>query len=163
MHATPAIADPAIEMLAAAPASADLATTPEGRRPHFIVRVWRFAASLANWLLGLSTIVVGLSLASSVPLVQLLTLGYLLDASGRVVRTGRLRDGLVGVRPAARLGGMVLGCWLVLLPVRLIRSLATSAQLVDPGGPNERAWFVAWAVAVSLAMLHLIGALVRGG
>jgi hypothetical protein len=163
MHATPAIAELSTTLLVAAADLPVLELAPDGRRPHFIVRAWRLAASLTHWLLGLAAIVVGLSLASSVPLVQFLTLGYLLEASGRVVRTGRLRDGLIGVRPAARLGGMVLGVWLVLLPVRLVRSLATNAQLVDPGGPRERAWFIAWAVVMSLAMLHLIGALVRGG
>jgi hypothetical protein len=167
MNATPAIADPATELLAAG--SLDRAANSGGSRHglasawRWLASAWRSVASLGQWLLGLSAIVLGLSLASSVPLVQFLTLGYLLEASGRVVRTGRLRDGLVGVRPAAKVGGMVLGCWLVLLPVRLIRSLATSAQLVDPGGPAERGWLIAWAVVVSLAMLHLIGALARGG
>ena len=37
---------------------------------------------------------------------------------------------------------MVLGCWLVLLPLRLVASLATSAELIDPGGPVARAWKV---------------------
>lgn len=133
------------------------------RPPGRLLRAWRAVTSAAQWLLGVAAIVVALAFASSMPLVQFVVLGYLLEVGGRIVRTGRLRDGFVGVRPAAVAGGIVLGCWLVLLPVRVIRSLATSASLVDPGGPADRRWLIIWAIAVGVAVLHIIGALARGG
>ena len=73
-------------------------------------------------------------------MLQLLSLGYLLESSGRVARTGRLRDGLIGVRRAARVGGVVVGTWLALVPPWLVGSFARSAELIDPGGPVARAW-----------------------
>jgi hypothetical protein len=132
---------------------------PQGR----LLGAWLGLRSAAEWLLGLSAIVLGLALLATIPVLQCLSLGYLLEASGRVVRTGAVRSGLFGVRPAARLGGMVLGCWLVVLPVRLIGSLAASAQLIDPGGPVAGRWLVAWVIGVALAALHLVGAFARGG
>ena len=168
MNAFPAACDLASAkepQIAIPPGSADagaIRAATEGRRSRF-ARGWLGLRSAVQWLLGLSAIVLGLALVASVPVLQFLSLGYLLEASGRVMRTGKLRSGLVGVRPAARLGGMVLGCWLVLVPVRVIRSLATSAQLVEPGGPAQRAWLAVWAVVVALATLHLLGAFARGG
>ncbi|HEX4147865.1 MAG TPA: hypothetical protein VHY20_02715 [Pirellulales bacterium] len=167
MNSISAACDPATPTRGPNVASAGLGISdPAQRVSHrrsWLAGAWVAARSVSEWLLGLSTIVVGLALVATVPVLQMLSLGYLLEASARVVKSGRLSSGLVGVRPAARLGGIVLGCWLVLLPVRLIGSLATSAQLVDPGGPTQRAWLVAWAVAVVLATLHLIGAVARGG
>src|SRR5207302_546082 len=74
-----------------------------------------------------------------------------------------LRDGLVGVRRAARVGSMVLGCWLWLLPVRLTASLARSSELIDPGGPIARRWRAGLIALIILTVLHLALACVRGG
>ena len=63
------------------------------------------------------------------PLAQFLSLGYLLESSARVARTGRLRDGLIGVRRAARLGGLVAGVCGALVPAWLVGSFARAAEL----------------------------------
>ena len=60
--------------------------------------------SAAEWIFGIVSLVLGLSMLAAVPLVQFLSLGYLLESSARVARTGRIRDGLIGVRLAARVG-----------------------------------------------------------
>src|SRR5439155_24707631 len=69
----------------------------------------------------------------------------------------------IGVRRAARLGGIVLGAWLVLLPVRLVASLARSAQLIQPDGPVAARWRTALTVVTVLAVLHIVAACSRGG
>jgi hypothetical protein len=94
---------------------------------------------------------------------QLLCFGFLLEACGRVARTGRLRDGLIGVRKASRLGSMAVGVTLFLLPLELVSSLATSAELVDPGGRASRGWRLALWVLTALTVLHVLGACARGG
>ena len=136
-------------------------------RPRWFLRVWRWTvravASASDWLFGAVALTIGLSVLSATPIAQFLTFGYLLEAGGRVSRTGRLRDGLVGVRKASRVGSMVIGVWLFLLPLELISSLANSAQLVDPGGPVARRWKVGLMVATVLVVLHVIGACARGG
>src|SRR4051794_16761158 len=87
---------------------------PGGRR--WIARCVGAIASASEWAFGALALGLGLALLAATPLAQFLSLGYLLEAEGRVARGGRLRDGLVGVRRAARVGSMVLGAWLWLLP-----------------------------------------------
>ena len=133
-------------------------------------RAWAMLATIpgrvgsaAEWTFGLGAILVGLAVLAALPVLQFLSLGYMLEASGRVGRGGRLRDGLIGVRKAARIGGAAAGTWLVLGPAWLVSSLSGSAELIDPGGPVARRWrfvLVAWTI---LAILHIGLSLARGG
>ena len=125
--------------------------------------VWRGLASASEWVFGAVALVGGLAVLSAVPVLQLLSFGYLLESGGRVARTGRLRDGFVGVRKAARVGSAAIGTWLVILPVRFVSMLAVSAQLVDPGGPIARRWRVGLLVLTILTALHIVAACARGG
>jgi hypothetical protein len=120
-------------------------------------------ASAWEWLFGAVTLIVGLAVLAALPGLQFLTLGYLLEAGGRVGRTGRLRDGFIGVRTAARVGSIVLGTWLMLLPLRLVSSLWLSAELVDPGGPYARGWHLALTALTVLMVVHIVIACSRGG
>jgi hypothetical protein len=106
---------------------------------------------------------VGLAVLAALPLLQFLSLGYLLEAGGRVARSGRLRDGFVGVRLAARLGGAVAASWLLLWPVRVVAGLARSAQVIDPGGEVARGWRIGLLVFIGLTALHIAAACARGG
>ncbi len=67
------------------------------------------------------------------------------------------------MRKAARVGGLVLGAWLVLLPVRLASSLSASARLIEPGSRADRGWSLALTVLSALLIVHVIGACWRGG
>src|SRR5262245_22268580 len=98
----------------------------------------RVVGSGLEWLFGLASLVLGLSILATLPLAQLLSLGYFLESSARVARTGRFRDGLIGVRLAAKVGGVVLGAWLSMLPLWLVGSYVGSAELIDHGGPAPR-------------------------
>src|SRR5262249_30622246 len=84
----------------------------------------RWVALAWEWVFGVLALMVGLAFLAAVPVANFLTLGYLLEVGGRIARTGRLRNGFVGMRQGARVGGVVLGTWLLLLPVRLVSSLA---------------------------------------
>ncbi len=108
-------------------------------------------------------LVIGLAALTVVPVAQFLSLGYLIEAAARVARSGRLRDGLIGVRHAARLGTIVVGCWLWLLPVRFVGSLVASANLIDPSGPVAQGWRGAWTALIGLVVVHLIASCARGG
>jgi hypothetical protein len=126
-------------------------------------RVARGLCSAAEWLFGLVSLLVGLSTLAALPLVQFLSLGYFLESSARVARTGRLRDGFIGVRRAARIGGLATGIWLATVPAWLIGTLAQSAELIDPGGPSARGWRVVLIVVAGLTLLHVLAACARGG
>ncbi|MGL4551017.1 MAG: hypothetical protein ACRC33_07510 [Gemmataceae bacterium] len=119
--------------------------------------------SALEWLLGAGALTVTLAVLAALPLLQFLSLGYLLEASARVARTGKLREGFFGVRLAARLGGAVAACWVLLIPVRVVSGLAHAAYVIDPGGPSARAWRFGLLVLIALTALHLGAALARGG
>jgi hypothetical protein len=120
-------------------------------------------AEAAEWLFGLSSLLVILSTLAAWPVVQFLSLGYLLESSARVARSGRLRDGFIGVRRAARLGGMAVGAWIALLPAWLVEARARSAELIDPGSRIARNWWAALVVITVLTFFNLAIACARGG
>jgi hypothetical protein len=126
-------------------------------------RVARGFASACEYLFGCAVLFVGLAILATIPVLQFMSLGYLLDASGRVARSGRITAGLIGVRKAARLGGIVLGTWLLLWPLRLVSLLAGSAQLIEPDGHVERLWTVTLWVLTVLFVMHVVSACWRGG
>jgi hypothetical protein len=168
----PAPADVVLEVLPAdgPPARAAVlealpipAEAPARRESNPVVLGLWLIGSLLEWLFGVAVLMVGVAALAALPVLQFLSLGYLLEAGGRVARSGRLRDGFIGVRLAARLGGVVAGAWLLLLPVRLVASLAHSAQVIDPGGPVARGWRIGLLVLIALTALHIGSACARGG
>jgi len=127
------------------------------------LRLWRGLASAWEWCFGFVSLLGFLAVLAAVPILQFASLGYLLEASARVARTGRLRDGFIGVRIAARAGGFVLGTWLMLLPLRLVSSLWLSAQLIEPDGPSARGWLLALNILTVLMLIHIALAWAAGG
>ena len=118
-------------------------------RPPWLVRAALAVASAIHWCFGAISLILGLAVLATFPVLQFLSLGYLLEAAGRISRTGRLREGFVGVRKAAHVGGLVLGTWLLLLPLRFLSDLWHSAYLVDPAGSTTRTLRV-----VLIAVVH---------
>jgi hypothetical protein len=129
----------------------------------FLSQALRLVSSTWEWTFGAITLIVALAVLAAIPVLQFLSLGYLLEAGGRVARTGRLRSGFIGVRQAARVGSIVLGTWLMLLPLRLVSSLATAAQLIDPNGQVARGWRLGLLLLTSIMTLHIVVAWSRGG
>ncbi|MDH3718691.1 MAG: hypothetical protein OES79_11280 [Planctomycetota bacterium] len=127
-------------------------------------RGW-FGAVLATiqWLFGLLSMIVLLAVAATIPLVQLLSLGYLLEVSGRVARTGRLRDGFIGIHNAARVGTLLLGTGLFLLPIFFVREMWLTARLIDPASEVTRGWRIGLLVVSVLLLTHILWAWLRGG
>lgn len=130
---------------------------------RFIRAVARALLSAAEWSFGLVSLVLGLSMLVALPLFQFVTLGYLLESSARVARTGRLRDGLIGVRLAARVGGIAAGIWVSLVPPWLVGIQAQAAESIDPGGPIARVWRVALVVVTVIVLSHIAVSCMRGG
>ena len=77
--------------------------------------------------LGFVGIIFSLAVVSAIPILNLLSLGYLLEASARVGKSGRFRDGFIGIRPFAVGARIVIACWLWVLPIRLIDSYRRDA------------------------------------
>ena len=107
--------------------------------------------------------IVGLAVLATIPVAGLGSLGYFLEATGRVGRSGRLRDGLVGIRKAARMGGVLCVLTLWWMPLNLLASLRADAELMQPGSPAARR-LGAWLIGLTLlALTHVACGLLRGG
>ena len=117
----------------AVPARPRLRSRSGGARAQGRLRVSPRCSSGFSALLSL---VLGLSMLAALPIVQFLSLGYFLESSARVARSGRMRDGFVGVRRAARVGGITAGIWVCLVPTWLAGLYARSAELINPGGTS---------------------------
>ena len=139
------------------------ATAPTVAREGSARRALRVAASGLDWLFGLVSLLLGLAILSIVPLLNFLSLGYLIHASGRVAATGKLRHGFIGIRQASVLGSFFLGAWLVFLPIRIVSGLWKDAELVASGSPNARVWHLALLMLTGLAVIHVVWACLRGG
>src|SRR5262245_46957936 len=116
-----------------------------------------------QWLFGLASLLATLAVLAAIPIINLTSLGYLLEASGRVANSGRLRDGFIDIRKFARIGSMVAGTWLCLLIPRLISSLATDAWLIDPQGFGARGWRITQIACTVLVVGHILIAWYSGG
>src|SRR5262249_28393978 len=139
------------------------AQAPPPRPRGLFRRAARGVASAIEWVFGVLSLVLGLSMLAALPLLQFLSLGYSLESSARVARSGRLRDGFVGVRRAARVGGVTAGIWLSLVPAWLVGSYARSAELIDPGGRVASSWRIGLAVVTVFTIAHIACACARGG
>jgi len=116
-----------------------------------------------DFVIGAATMISVLAVISGVPVLNLLSLGYLLEASGRVARSGRFRDGWVGLAGFTRLGKVLLAGWIALIPARLIHRFWCDAELIAPDSANSATLRVLLVVVVLLTALHLFGAVIRGG
>ncbi len=127
------------------------------------LKLWLGLCYVLDWLFGLASLLACLAVLAAIPIVNFLSLGYLLAASGRVAKSGRLRDGFIDIPKFARIGSMVAGTWVCLLVPRLVASLATDAWLIDPDGFAARGWRVAQLAITLLVLGHILLAWYSGG
>ncbi len=123
----------------------------------------RAIAWLVRACLGLIFLVGLLALTAAIPVVNVLALGYLMEAQGRVARTGKFRSAFYLLPAAQRLGGMLLAVWLWLLPIQFLASLTRDSWLLAPGGTAAWLWTSLLVAASSLIAVHLLMAIGCGG
>lgn len=131
--------------------------------PHPLRHPLQAIGWIVRHAFGLASLVVLLAVLSVVPIVNFYVLGYLLEAEGRVARTGKLRKAFPLLSVAPRIGSIALGLWLWMIPLRLLSSFAGDALLISPNSTVSRGWQTATGFASVLIGLHLILALARGG
>lgn len=140
-------------------AEAPVTAAPVADKPGWL----RLAARGLETAFGGASLLAGLALLAAVPGLHFLSLGYLLEASGRVANSGRLRSGVIGLNRAAVAGRIAIGIFLVLLPVRLAASYWNDARLIAPGSEIEARWRLVLIGLTLLAFAHIIWACLRGG
>jgi len=119
-----------------------------------------WAISRGVSLVALAALLAGVA---AIPVLNVWALGALLEAEGAVARTGRLRCGFPLRRAAARLGGLVAGTAVFLLPLQFLAGFAADAAIVDPDGVVARRLARATSIAAAVVFAHLLLALLRGG
>lgn len=128
-----------------------------------LFRFFDGVAWFSSRLFGVVSMILLLAITASVPIAQFLCFGYLLEVTGRVARQGRLSDAMIGIDKASRLGSVLLGTWLVLIPVRFISLLWYEAYLIDPASAQTRFMWGLLLVAMVLAVIQIVAAWMCGG
>ena len=143
---------------------AQLVATP---KRSWIASFFRGLGSLiwySPWrLFQFASLLVLLAVTSTIPVLQLASLGYMLEAGGRIAQSGRWREGLPGLGMAGRIGSFLLGATLTFLPVWFIKDFATTAQLINPGSVDAKfletfSWILFFAWMGNLTWVFLRGA-----
>lgn len=113
--------------------------------------------------LDVFSLLVFLAVLSAIPVVQFVSLGYLLLAGSRLAQRRPWRQCLPGHRLAGKLGVFVLIASLLFLPVLFVDDMAETAKVLEPGSPMAARWQLG-ALAITVAWLVHIGwAALRGG
>lgn len=116
-----------------------------------------------EWIFGGLSMLVLLASIAVVPILNFISLGYLIQMGANISQTGRLTDGLLGIKKSAVLGRMVFGSWLCFWPARLVFELKMAAQLTDPSGQQADFYGFLSTFILFLTLLHILWACLRGG
>jgi hypothetical protein len=119
--------------------------------------------ALSGHLFGFWAMVIILAVVANIPVLQLLSFGYLLEASGRIGRTGRLRNGFPGLRQASRLAGGLLGTCLCLIPLWMISHQWYAAYMIEPASTTTHFLRASQVALLALTLPHLLAAWFCGG
>ena len=132
-------------------------------RPGLWRRFFRAFAAVTQTVVDVIFLLGLLAITASVPLGNVLILGYLLEVQARVARTGKLRGGLFLLPEARRLGTILLGIALWLIPVQLVANLARDRQLLATGGYASVFWIIFLVLTILIVSIHLVMAIGCGG
>ncbi len=129
---------------------------------------WPFRLAARCWnlcgvLFGIFSRIFLLAVIANVPLLQLIGFGYLLDAGGRAARGDRWSLFRESLTRASRLGGILLGAWLLIWPVRIVSGFWLDASIIDPTSEQTAFLKVLQWVFLVATVAHVIAAILCGG
>lgn len=136
---------------------------PSHHREHLLKRCWRGCCGVVHWCFGFLSLIVILSVLATVPVLQFMSLGYLLDTTGRVVRSRKLRSGFIGIHKSARFGSVCVGIFLSLLPLRFASSMWYSSLLLNGESSSTSMLRLLVFALGAMAFWHICWATFRGG
>jgi hypothetical protein len=147
-------------------AVAEIVTTEQSSEPprrSWVLRTINFFSHLVSSLFGIASVVFLLAVTANVPILQFLSFGYLLEVSGRLARRQKFSDAMIGLRKASVLGSIVLGTWLMILPIRFVSNFWFEAYLIDPSSSQTQFLRVLQIVLIGLVVAHIGAAWLCGG
>jgi hypothetical protein len=121
------------------------------------------AASWIDWMFGFAAVMVLVAVCSVIPALNLLSLGYLLHVSGAVARSGKWRDGFIGVRKASVIGSAAAGAWVVMWPARIASEFWRDAETIAADSHVVMIWKAGTLMLFALTLIHIVWACLRGG
>lgn len=133
------------------------------REPFGFMALCRWCYSVGEWSFGFVAMLVSLAVLAAIPIGQFLSLGYMLESAARIAKSGRFRDGFIGIRTIGRVGGVVMASWLFILPIRLLADMARTAEIINPDGQNAALWRAGVYFLAIVIMLHIAFAIAAGG
>jgi hypothetical protein len=127
-----------------------------GRLSSAFTRTVRFCFELFS-------LVTLLAVMTALPIIQLISFGYLLDVAGRLTRGASINEAVRWRSAAGRIGLAIVALFVLSLPIRLLTHWATVAAVISPGSKRVE-WLVTGSLGLAvLALLHLSWAWARGG
>ncbi len=131
--------------------------------PHLLRHPLKAGYWIFEVLFGIVSLLAMLAFLAAIPVVNFLALGYMLEAEGRVARTGKLRYAMPLLPLAPKLGGIAFGVWFWCWFVRLVADAASDAELIAPGSRVAIGWQIALTVIAIAVAIHIVLAIARGG
>jgi hypothetical protein len=131
--------------------------------PHLLRHPLRAGYWIFEVAFGIVSLFALLAFLAAIPVVNFLALGYMLEAEGRVARTGKLRYALPLLPLAPKLGGIAFGTWIWCWLVQLVADAASDAALIAPGSRVAAGWQIGLTVVAIGVAIHVILAIARGG
>ena len=142
------------------PAAFDLATDGMKSWPF---RIAEFCARTCARGFGICSTIFLLAVLVNVPVLQLITFGYLLDSSGRAARGEKFGALFSGIQKATQIGGLILGAWLLIWPARWVSGFWLDATIIDPDSGQVFALKIAqWLLTIG-TIAHIVAAILCGG
>lgn len=126
-------------------------------------RLVGFCGWIASSLFGIASYIFLLAVLANIPLFQLITFGYLLDAGGKAARGEKLRNLFAGLEKASHIGGILLGTWLLIWPIRIATGFWLDASIIDPNSSATGALKVLQWVLLVGTLGHVFAAIACGG
>lgn len=134
-----------------------------GLSKSWLFRAARFCSKILYNLFGIASLVFLLAVLANIPLLQFLCFGYLLEVTGRVARGSKVRESFIGIRKASHIGGILLGTWLLIFPIRLLSMFWLDAYLIDPDSFQTAALRMSQWILIGLTVAHIVAAWLCGG
>lgn len=128
--------------------------------------VRRVCARLANWIhftFELVSLVTLLAVMTALPVIQLISFGYLLDVAGKLTGGATIGEAVRWRRVAGQIGLAVLAIGLLGLPIQLLAHYAAVAEVISPGTLSAERLRLGAIALTFLAMIHLSWSWARGG
>ena len=107
-----------------APEDEDVGVLPQVEAPEGPI------GKAITFVFGVVGLVFGLAVLASTPVLQFMTLGWMLEAEGRLGRGESWRTWLPGLRKAARIGSSVIGVAILTLPLLILHYYYLDARLI---------------------------------